>query len=139
MNNILIKTRDELICIDVDSVAYLKAAGNYTEMFYIYSNGKPVQIPKSISALYTELKKHNNRRNFFLKLGRSYVVNDLFLRRIKTDNKPTLFLGDSIGNQLRIEDLSKQMLNAYKEARFLRVEMKTKRTTSKNTEENVKN
>lgn len=131
MNRTIIHSRDELICIDVDSVAYLKAAGNYTELFYMNNQGKALQLTISISKLYEELKTFNGRSNFFFKLGRSYVINDVFLRRIKLNGIPMLYLGDSLGHTLRVEGLSKSLLRAYKEAVVLKEENQNKKSNRK--------
>lgn len=136
MNRALIDSRDELVCIDVDSVAYMKAAGNYTELFYIHNQGKSLQLAKSISKLYEDLKKYNGRSNHFFKLGRSYVVNDAFLRRIKLDGIPALYLGDSMGNTLRLEGPSKMLLRAYKEFVVLKEEKHLQKINRKRTTQN---
>lgn len=121
MKRILVNTRDELICIDVDAVAYLKAAGNFTELYYVYSQEKPLQLSMGITKLYDELVKHNDSRNLFFKIGRSHVVNDAYLRRIRLDTVPLLYLGDSTGNMLCIKGISKVLLRAYKDARSQKV------------------
>lgn len=136
MNRTFINSRDELVCIDVDSVAYLKAAGNYTELFYMHNQGKSLQLSISISKLYEQLKKFNGRSNFFFKLGRSYVVNDIFLRRIKLDGIPMLYLGDGKGHTLRIEGLSKMLLRTYKESVVLKEEKHPQKTNRKKQTQN---
>lgn len=132
MNQILINSRDELICIDVDAVAYLKAAGNFTELYYVYSHDKPVQISMGISKIFDQLVKYNGGRNLFFKIGRSYVVNDAYLRRIRLDTVPLLYLGDSKGNMLCVKGVSKMLLRAYKDARAQKVEVNNKKNNSAN-------
>lgn len=123
MEKIFINSRDELLCIDVDAVAYLKAAGNFTELYYVYSQGKPLQLSMGITKLYDELVKYNGSRNLFFRIGRSHVVNDTYLRRIRLDKTPLLYLGDSEGHMLRVEGISKILLRTYKDARLKKASM----------------
>lgn len=132
MNKLFINSRDEFISIDVKAVAYLKAAGNFTELYYIYGGGKPVQLSISITKLLDELKKYNGSLCLFVRLGRSYVVNDVMVRRIKFDGRtPLLLLADSVGHELRVDGISKNILKTYRDAKVAKIEILTKRKNDK--------
>ncbi len=44
MNKLCLNSRDELLMLDLDALAYLQANGNYTQVMYIASKGPLVSL-----------------------------------------------------------------------------------------------
>lgn len=120
MAKLFFNTRDELKCVDTDMVAYAKADGNYSKLVYI--TGKEITLTIGISKLETILKDNNDKRNRFVRIGRSIIINHFYLFRIEP-LKQTLVLSDGGKFDLRI-NMPKQSLKAYKEAIHKRVNRK---------------
>ncbi len=112
MSKIYLNTRDEMICLCTDLVAYVQAEGNYSTLYYI--TGKRIALTFSISKMEIILKEHNNLQNRFVRLGRSYVVNHRYVFRIELLHQ-VLVLSDGRNDDLHVR-MSKQHLKAYKDA-----------------------
>lgn len=112
MKKIIFNSRDELICLDVDMIAAVQADGNYSRIIYI--NKHEINITRGISEIEERLKKHNSKKNRFIRLGRSILINHVFLEKIDLQRQ-TLILTDCGTNEIRI-NLSKKILKPYKKA-----------------------
>lgn len=112
MKKIIFNSRDELICLDVDMIAVVQADGNYSRIIYI--NKHEINITRGISEIEKRLKKHNSKKNRFIRLGRSILINHVFLEKIDLQRQ-TLILTDCGTNEIRI-NLSKKILKPYKKA-----------------------
>lgn len=68
-------TRDELLRVDLRSVAYFKADRNYTDVFFL--NGVYLTLPTSLIAIEQMLDgdKLKGRTLPFVRIGRSLIVN----------------------------------------------------------------
>ena len=117
MAKLFFNTRDELKCIDTDLVAFAKADGNYSKVVYI--TGKEITLTFGITKLESILKDNNDKRNRFVRIGRSIIINHFYLFRIEP-LKQTLILSDGGKLDIRIS-LPKQSLKAYKDAIHKRV------------------
>lgn len=47
MTKICLNSRDELLMLDLDKIAYLKANGNYTDLTYMYEQKQSLSISLS--------------------------------------------------------------------------------------------
>ncbi len=112
MSKLFFNTRDDLVCIDSDLIAAVKADGNYTKVFYI--NGKLIHLNTGITKMEEILKAIPSKTNKFIRLGRSYIINHAFLFRIEP-LKQQLILSDGNKYDLKVH-MSKQVLKSYKEA-----------------------
>ena len=121
MAKLFFNTRDELKCIETDLVAFAKADGNYSKVVYI--TGKEITLTFGITKLEAILKDNNDKRNRFVRIGRSIIINHFYLFRIEP-LKQTLILSDGGQSDIRIS-LPKQTLKAYKEAIHKRVNRKS--------------
>lgn len=112
-------TRDDLICIDTDLVAAVKADGNYSRILYI--SGKIINISCGITMLEEILKSAASSQNRYVRLGRSYIVNHAYLYKIEP-LKQQLILSDGFHPDLKIS-MPKQTLKTYKDAMEKRSEV----------------
>lgn len=111
---ILINSRDELVSIDVGLVAVVKANGNYCLVYYINKRETLVALP--IGQLDTLLKARNDSVNRFVKVGRSFIINQRYLHRVDLPRQ-LLYLSDGSPsvNDLIVK-MSKNLLRTYKNA-----------------------
>jgi DNA-binding LytR/AlgR family response regulator len=112
MSKLYFNTRDDLICIDTDLVAAVKADGNYSKVFYI--NGRIIHLNTGITKMEEILKSLPSKTNRFIRLGRSCIVNHAFLFKIEP-LKQQLILSDGYKCDLKVP-LPKQTLKTYKDA-----------------------
>ena len=112
MAKLYFNTRDELSCIETDMIAVVQANGNYSRVVYITK--KDVTLTTGISKLEQTLKSYNGKKNRFIRLGRSLIINHSYL--IKVDVlKQILILSDNDKNEIRVT-VPKNILKSYKGA-----------------------
>lgn len=113
MNKICLSSRDELLIIDLDKVAFFKANGNYTELSYM--TGQKVMMSLGLAKAEELIKKSLPKENpsSFVKLGRSIIINEKFLTHIST-LKQKVILSDG-GDLSYSISIPKQLLRKYKE------------------------
>lgn len=112
MSKLYFNTRDDLICIETDLIAAVKADGNYSKVFYI--NGRLIHLNTGITKMEEILKNIPSKNNRFIRLGRSYIINHAFLFKIEP-LKQQLILSDGHNSDLKVP-LPKQTLKSYKDA-----------------------
>lgn len=120
MAKLYFDSRDELTCIDSDLVAAVQANGNYSRVIYITK--KEIMLTYGISKIEEILKSYNGKRNRFIRLGRSIIVNHSFLQKIDI-LKQNVVLSDGDKNELRIT-IPKQILKSYKNATIKSIKLK---------------
>ncbi len=111
MAKIIFNTRDELIAVDIDGVAVVQADGNYSRIFFI--NKREINIPMGITKVENALRLSRNKKNKFVRLGRSLIINHLFLQRIDV-LKQIITLSDGT-EEIRLK-VPRNSLKNYKEA-----------------------
>jgi len=112
MSKIFLNTRDQLVVVNPDLIAAVRADGNYTRVLYI--NKREINITVGISKLETILKSNRGKKNSFIRLGRSIIINHSFLYKIDIPTQQ-IVLSDGSTQELRIK-VSKKLLKPYKEA-----------------------
>ena len=114
MPRLCINSRDELIIIDLEKVAYLRAQGNYTELMYI--EGQSMLLTLGLSRLETMIRDSmpKDRPGIFARMGRSLIINQRFLTRISVLNQK-LVLSDRGKNSYTLQ-VPKDLLKGYKKA-----------------------
>ena len=112
MAKLYFNTRDELISIETDKVAVIQANGNYSRVVYITK--REYMLTHGISKLETIFQSNNDKRNKFVRLGRSFIINHAYFQKIDLI-KQQLTLCDGDKNEIRIT-LPKQILKVYKTA-----------------------
>lgn len=84
MKKICINTRDELIVIYPEQIAYIEADGNYSHVYYIVDHKEnDFKLPYGISKVEEMLKKMTSQADF-VRIGRSVILNRRYIARINT-------------------------------------------------------
>lgn len=115
MKRICIKSRDQLVVINLAKLACVVADGNYSKLLYIDKRFPSSLITIGISKLAEILQKgeENQARPVFLRLGRSLIVNQNYLLNISIP-KQRILLTDW-GENIHAIKVSKPLLKQYKE------------------------
>lgn len=115
MKRICIKSRDQLVVINLAKLACVVADGNYSKLLYIDKRFPSTLITIGISKLAEILQKgeENQARPVFLRLGRSLIVNQNYLLNISIP-KQRILLTDW-GENIHAIKVSKPLLKQYKE------------------------
>ena len=112
MKKLCINNRDVLLIINLDDIAYVIADGNYVKLTYITGVKRLLSI--GISDFYGLIVNIYNESSIcpFIKLGRSVVINQLYLSEINI-LKHSLMLSD---NKIVFTiQMPKQLLKSYRE------------------------
>lgn len=123
MAKLYFNTRDELVCIDANKIAVVQANGNYSRVVYITK--REFMLTHGISRLEEILKSYNSKDNRFVRLGRSIIVNHVFLQKIDVQ-KQQIVLSDGDKNEIRIT-IPKPILKTYKQAVVKSIQIKEER------------
>lgn len=113
MAKFCLNTRDEMLIIDLDKIAFFQANGNYTELTYI--EGQKQMLTLGLSKVEEYIKKilPADKPSSFIRIGRSLIINQRYLYSINT-LRQKLILSDC-ANHTYILSVSKALLKAYKE------------------------
>jgi DNA-binding LytR/AlgR family response regulator len=108
-----LNSRDELLIINLEIIAYLQANGNYTQLKYIGGEDRLITI--GISKIEDFIRKTwpKDRRSPFIRLGRSLIINQQFLSGISV-LKQKIILSDNAGHSYALT-VPKPLLKEYKE------------------------
>lgn len=108
-----VNSRDELVVLELDKIAYMQADGNYTRIVYI--EGMETIVALGLSKMEELIRKTMPReaQGPFARLGRSFIVNQNFLTHINV-LKQRLTLSDCQSHSYTL-DMPKSLLKAYKE------------------------
>lgn len=113
MSKIFFNTRDEMICIDGQLIAYCKASGNYSSIKLI--TGKEMVLTQTLSKVMKMLEEPGKVNGRFIRVGRSFIINQDYVHKIIIIQQK-LILSDGLEWTLEIE-MSKSNL------KFLQTEM----------------
>ena len=114
MYKLCLNSRDELMIIDLEEVAYFQANGNYAHLQYIKGETHLLTVGLSKVEEYIRRSWPKDIASPFVRLGRSLIINQRFLSHISVlRQKLTLSDRGSISYALTI---SKPVLKAYKES-----------------------
>ena len=111
---ITIANRDELFIVNLHSVAYFKAEGHYTNVFYL--NGTKLLVPSGLSKLHEKILSVGGMEDRFVPMGRSLLVNR---REICSLNpiKETMLLCGTHGQMIQVH-VPKSVLRAVMKDHF---------------------
>lgn len=70
--DITIANRDELFIVNLESVAYFKAEGHFTRVFYL--NGTKLLLPSGLSKVFEKILATAADHDMFIQMGRSLIV-----------------------------------------------------------------
>lgn len=113
MAKLCLNSRDELIVIDPEKVAYFQANGNYTQMVYISGQKQLLTIGLTKVEMLLRAATPAGRPGYFLRLGRSQIINKQYIITISV-SKQRLYLGD-YDNHLHTLAVPKPLLKALKD------------------------
>ncbi len=108
MPNICLNSRDELLLIDIEKIAFLQANGNYTRLTYI--GGQSMMLTMVEDMLRAAHPK--NRPGLYVRLGRSLIINQAYLSSISMC-KQKVVLSDRGHNSYSLS-VPKELLKVYK-------------------------
>lgn len=113
MYKLCLNSRDELLIIDLEKVAFFQANGNYTQFTYI--GGESHLITLGLSKIEEFIRKSWPKEMVspFVRLGRSLIINQTFLSGISV-LKSKITLSDKATNSY-ILTVPKPLLKMYKE------------------------
>ncbi len=82
MYKLCLNSRDELLIIDLEKIAFFKANGNYTHMNYILGETHLLTIGLSKVEEFIRMTWPKSTPSPFVRLGRSLIINQSFLSEI---------------------------------------------------------
>lgn len=112
-NKLCLSSRDELIILDLQNIAYFLANGNYTKMCYIGGETHLLSLGLSKIEEYLRTMASAGVSTSMLRLSRSLIINQTFLSEINV-LKHKLSLSDREGH-VHVLDVPKPLLKEYKE------------------------
>ena len=119
MRRVLFNSRDELISIDLEKVALVKANGNYSTLYYI--SQREVMLSFGITKVFELIQNAHLTERQFVKIGRSLIINQTFLERIDVLRQQLILTDGSVlfdGKEKRTNEIRvtvpKNLLRAYK-------------------------
>lgn len=112
MAKICLNTRDDMLFIDLDKMAFAQANGNYTELTYI--SGQKQMITTGLSKIEDFIRASFTKGSPspFVRMGRSLIINQTYLYAINI-LRQKLVLSDFNGHAYSIS-VPKQLLKEYK-------------------------
>lgn len=114
MAKIFVNNRDELITIESTLVAFVKANGNYCSVYYI--NKREILLTVSIGEVEQKLKNNNNELDLFVKVGRSFIINQRYVHRIDLQRQLLILSNGETADKDFVIKISKGLLKQYKNA-----------------------
>lgn len=113
MSKLCLNSRDELLFIDLEKIAFFKANGNYTNITYI--EGQQQMLTMGLSKIEQVLRTAlpQGKPSPFLRLGRSLIINQTYLYSISVVRQ-RLSLSDFCGHIMSLA-VPKQLLRDYKD------------------------
>ncbi len=113
MPKLCLNSRDELIIINLDDVAFFQANGNYTQLTYISGQKQLLTVGLSKIEAFLKAATPKSAPGNFVRLGRSVIINKNFIISISVP-KQKLYLGD-YKNHLFTLGVPKVLLKALKD------------------------
>ncbi|MCM1021944.1 MAG: LytTR family transcriptional regulator [Muribaculum sp.] len=113
MSKLCLNSRDELLFVDLNKIAFFRANGNYTNITYI--EGQQQMLTMGLSKVEQVLRTAlpQGKPSPFLRLGRSLIINQTYLYSISVVRQ-RLTLSDFRGHTLALA-VPKQLLRDYKD------------------------
>lgn len=112
MAKMCLNTRDDMLFIDLDKMAFAQANGNYTELTYISGQKQMITIGLSKVEDFIKASYTKGTSSPFVRMGRSLIINQTYLYGINV-LRQKLVLSDFNGHVYSIS-VPKQLLKEYK-------------------------
>ena len=106
-----ISTSTELVRVATDEIVYVLADGNYSDL--MLTNGKSRKMTFQLhffDEVFQQLRK-----NLFVRVGRSLIVNKRYIHVINLSEQMLLFSGQQISGDIRPIHVSREALKQLKE------------------------
>ena len=129
MAKIYVNNRDEFVAIESSLVAFVKANGNYCSVYYI--NKREILLTVSIGDIEQKLKKNNNDLDLFVKVGRSFIINQHYVHRIDLLRQLLILSNGDTADKDFVIKISKGLLKQYKNALVESIKIKNERKQKK--------
>ena len=113
MYKLCLNSRDELLIIDLQKIAFFQANGNYTHFNYISGDTHLVTLGLSKVEEYIRMSWPKDVPSPFIRLGRSLIINQAFLSEISV-LKQKVTLSDNNGHSYSL-NVPKPLIKEYKE------------------------
>lgn len=113
MYKLCLNSRDELLIIDMQKIAFFQANGNYTHFNYISGDTHLVTLGLSKVEEYIRMSWPKDVPSPFVRLGRSLIINQTFLSEISV-LKQKVTLSDNNGHSYSLS-VPKPLIKEYKE------------------------
>lgn len=113
MYKLCLNSRDELLIIDLEEIAFLQANGNYTHLNYISGETHLLSLGLSKIEEYIRNTWPVDIPTPFVRIGRSLIINQVYLSSISV-LKQKINLSDNKGHSFALA-VSKPLLKEYKE------------------------
>ncbi|MBR1461966.1 MAG: LytTR family transcriptional regulator DNA-binding domain-containing protein [Prevotella sp.] len=104
-------TSTEMVRVATDEIAYVLADGNYSDLVLINGNRRKLTFQLHHFDDWFKLL----RRNPFVRVGRSLIVNKDYIHVINLTNQELLFTGKGMDKDLRLEDSEGKPLRVARE------------------------
>lgn len=113
MKRLCLNSRDELIVIRLDQIAYLESNGNYSTVVMI--GGSKIMLTFGLGKMeeYIMNAFRDTGRSYFVRLGRKFIINQTYLFQISIPRQ-RLVLSDLAGHSYTLT-VPKTLLKNYKE------------------------
>ena len=106
-----ITTSVELVRVASDEIVYVRADGNYSDL--VLTNGKSRKMTFQLH--FFEDVFQQLRNNFFVRVGRSFIVNKRYIHVINLTDQMLVFSGQQITGDIRPVNVSREALKQLKE------------------------
>ena len=106
-----ITTSVELVRVASDEIVYVRADGNYSDL--VLTNGKSRKMTFQLH--FFEDVFQQLRNNFFVRVGRSLIVNKRYIHVINLTDQMLVFSGQQITGDIRPVNVSREALKQLKE------------------------
>lgn len=110
--NVYVNLRDELIVLETEKIAYVKANSNYSEVFFIKGGKRTLTMTLSKIEMLIRTSCTDTESVFFVRIGKSLLINQRYLVHIDV-LKQQLLLDDYDGHA-HLLSVSKSLLKQYK-------------------------
>jgi DNA-binding LytR/AlgR family response regulator len=106
-----ISTSTELVRVATDEIVYVRADGNYSDL--MLTNGKSRKMTFQIHFFDDVFQQL--RRNMFVRVGRSLIVNKRYIYVINLTDQMMSFSGQQIKKEIAPVRVSREALKVLKE------------------------
>ncbi len=108
-----LNSRDGLIVLEMDKLAYIQADGNYANL--VYMCGDSVLVTLGLSKLEEVIRRAwpCEKVSPFVRMGRSLIINQTYLSEVRI-NTQKLVLSDNVGHKYTLS-VPKPVLKTYRE------------------------